>query len=195
MFVDSCVLSCSVMVWLLVTPQTIACYAPLFMGFPRQEYWSGFPCPSPGNLPNPGIELISPILQTDSLLSKPPGQPKNIGVGCHFLLQGIFPTQGLNLHLLHWQIVYQCTVWESLRNLYIYADTYNHAHTYEKGQLPTERCPPRTVMTAKWSWLGALLPHSACFHWWRWTPSASPRWPLTCCPPAISPPVIYLLTY
>ena len=138
----------------------------------------------------------------DSMDCSPPGcsvgwdfPGKNPGVGCHFFLQGIFPTQGLNLHLLHWQIVYQCTVWESLRNLYIYADTYNHAHTYEKGQLPTERCPPRTVMTAKWSWLGALLPHSACFHWWRWTPSASPRWPLTCCPPAISPPVIYLLTY
>ena len=41
------------------------------MGFSRQEYWSGLPFPSPGNLPNPGIEPRSPTLQADSLLSEP----------------------------------------------------------------------------------------------------------------------------
>ena len=40
----------------LVTPLTIACQAPLSMGFPGQQYWSGLPFPSPGDLPNPGIE-------------------------------------------------------------------------------------------------------------------------------------------
>ena len=45
------------------------------MGFPRQEYWSGLPFPSPGDLPNPGIEPGSPALQTDSLPSEPPGKP------------------------------------------------------------------------------------------------------------------------
>ena len=40
---------------------TVAHQAPLFMGFPRQEYWSGFPFPSPGHLPNPGIEPWSPV--------------------------------------------------------------------------------------------------------------------------------------
>ena len=50
----------------LVTPWTVACQAPLSMGFPRQEYWSGLPFPSPGDLPVPGIKLVSPALQTDS---------------------------------------------------------------------------------------------------------------------------------
>ena len=52
-------------VLLYVTPWTIAYQAPLSMGFSRQEYWSGLPSPSPGNLPNPGIEptsLMSPAL-------------------------------------------------------------------------------------------------------------------------------------
>ena len=43
-------------VWLFATPQTVACQAPLSMEFSRREYWSGFPCPSPGDLPYPGIE-------------------------------------------------------------------------------------------------------------------------------------------
>ena len=45
------------------------------MGFPRQEYWRGFPFPSPRDLPNPGIKPGSPALQADSLLCKPPGKP------------------------------------------------------------------------------------------------------------------------
>ena len=67
-------LSC---VQLLVTPWTVAHQAPLSMGFSRQEYWSGFPFPSPGDLPNPGIEPRSPALQTDALSSEPPGKPNN----------------------------------------------------------------------------------------------------------------------
>ena len=53
-----------------VTPWTVACQAPLSMGFPRQAYWSGLPYPSPGDLPDPGIELRSPALQVDSLLTE-----------------------------------------------------------------------------------------------------------------------------
>ena len=52
-------------------------HAPLSMEFSRQEYWSGFPCPSLGDLPDPGIEPMSPALQTDSLPSEPPGKPWN----------------------------------------------------------------------------------------------------------------------
>ena len=58
-----------------MNPWTVAHQAPLSMGFPRQEYWSGLPFPSLGNLPDPGIELRSPTLQADSLLSEPPGKP------------------------------------------------------------------------------------------------------------------------
>ena len=46
------------------------------MGFSRQEYWSGLPCPPPGDLPNPGIKPKFPALQADSLPSEPPGKPK-----------------------------------------------------------------------------------------------------------------------
>ena len=53
----------------------VACQAPLSMGFSRQEYWSGLPFPSPGDLPDPGIELVSPALQADSIPSQPPGKP------------------------------------------------------------------------------------------------------------------------
>ena len=51
----------------LVAPGTAAFQAPLSMGFSRQECWSGFPFPSPGDLPNPGIKPRSPTLQADSL--------------------------------------------------------------------------------------------------------------------------------
>ena len=51
----------------LTTPWTLACQAPLSMGFHRQEYWSGLPFPSPGDLLNPGIKPRSPDLQEDSL--------------------------------------------------------------------------------------------------------------------------------
>ena len=54
------------------TPCTVAYQAPLSMGFSRQEYWSGWPFPSPGDLPNPGIEPRSPTLQADALTSEPP---------------------------------------------------------------------------------------------------------------------------
>ena len=56
------------------TPWTIACQAALSMEFSRPKYWSGLPFPSPGNLPDPGIEPESPALQVDSLLSEPPGK-------------------------------------------------------------------------------------------------------------------------
>ena len=52
-------------VQLFVTPRTVTRQAPLSMEFSRPEYWSGLPCPSPGDLCNPGIELGSPALQAD----------------------------------------------------------------------------------------------------------------------------------
>ena len=63
-------------VWLFVTPWT--CQVPLSMGLSRQEYWSGLPFPSPGDLPGPGMELRSPKLQADSLPSVPPQKPQII---------------------------------------------------------------------------------------------------------------------
>ena len=57
-------------------PMTAAHQAPSSMEFSRQEYWSGLPVPSSGDLPNPGIKPRSPELQVDSLLSEPPGKHK-----------------------------------------------------------------------------------------------------------------------
>ena len=57
------------------TPWTVAYKASLSMEFSRQEYWSGLPFPSPGDLPNPGIEPGSPALRADALPSEPPGKP------------------------------------------------------------------------------------------------------------------------
>ena len=72
-----------------MTPWTVALQAPPSMGFSRQEDWSGLPFPAPGDLPDPGIEPKSPVLQADSLPSKLPG--KNScqgirGISCHLLI-------------------------------------------------------------------------------------------------------------
>ena len=90
-------LSC---VQLFATSWTVAYQAPPSMGFPRQEYWSGVPFPSPGDLSDPGIEPRSPTLQAEFLPAELRGKPKNTGVGNLSLLQGIFPTQELNQGLL-----------------------------------------------------------------------------------------------
>ena len=77
-------------------------------GFSRQEFWSGMPCPRPGDLSNSGIKPEYPALQADSLPSEPPGKPKNTGMGSLYLLQGNFLTQELNRGLLNCRwILYQ----------------------------------------------------------------------------------------
>ena len=110
-------------VQLFATQWTVAHQALPSMGFSRQEYWSGLPFPSPGDLPDPGIEPKSPALQVEFFTTEPPGKVKvkllsrvrifarllhpwdspgkNTGVGCHFLLQGIFLTQGSNPSFPH----------------------------------------------------------------------------------------------
>ena len=60
---------------LFATPWTVAYQAPLSMEFSRQEWWNGLLFPSPGDLPNPGIEPGSPALQANALPSEPPGKP------------------------------------------------------------------------------------------------------------------------
>ena len=83
-----------------VTPWTVTHQVPLSMEFSRQEYWSGLPFPSPGDLPNAGIKPGSPALQTDSLPSEPPGKltelkKKNIIYERHEA-----PNQVFNIHPL-----------------------------------------------------------------------------------------------
>ena len=70
-------------VQLFATPWTVAYQASLFMGFSRQEYWSGLPFTSPGDLPDQGIEPGSLALQANFLLCKPPGKP-------HFIFSSVY---------------------------------------------------------------------------------------------------------
>ena len=65
-------------VQLFVAPWTVDFQAPLTIGFPRQEYWSGLPFPSPGDLPSPGVKPESPALAGGFFTTKPPGKP---GIG------------------------------------------------------------------------------------------------------------------
>ena len=117
--VSVCVHTCvGVCVQLFVTLWTVAHKAPLSMRLSRQEYQSGLPCPPPGDLPTPGIEPRSPALQVDSLLSEPPGMPKNTGVGSLSRLQGIFQTQEMNQSLLDCRrIFYQLSYLGSPQNI------------------------------------------------------------------------------
>ena len=80
-----------------------------------------------GDLPNPGIEPKSPILQADSLPAEPPGKPKNTGVGSLSLLQGIFPTQESNQDLLHCRwILYQLWATREAGRSYRYLSHLKH---------------------------------------------------------------------
>ena len=89
------------------------------MEFSRPEYWREQPFPSPGNLPNPGIELRCPTLQADSLPAEPQGKPKNTRMGSLSLLQRIFPTQESNWGLLHCRwILHQLSYQGSPREYY-----------------------------------------------------------------------------
>ena len=81
-------LSC---VQLFATPWTVSHQAPLSMGFSGQEYWSGLPFLSPGNLPDPGTELGSPTLQAGTLTSEPPGKPCQKKKGLTNILDKLLP--------------------------------------------------------------------------------------------------------
>ena len=90
-------------------------------GFSRQEYWSGLPCPPPGDLTSPGIKPRSSTLQADSLPSEPPWKLKHTGVDSLSLLQENFPTQESNQGLLHCrQILYQLCYQGSPVVIYLY---------------------------------------------------------------------------
>ena len=76
---------------------TIALLAPLFIGIPSQEYWSGLPFPSPGDLPEPGMELEYSALAGGFFIPEPPGKPKATG---DKKLKKIFATTLLGVRLL-----------------------------------------------------------------------------------------------
>ena len=97
---------------LFATLWTVAHQAPLSMGFSRQEYFSGLPCPPPGNLPNPGSEIGSPSLQADSLPGEPPGEVPHASRNPLSLWQSDCPH---SLHIFTFQLPSVGQYWPGLR--------------------------------------------------------------------------------
>ena len=104
---------------LFAAPWTVACQAPPSMGFSRQEYWSGLPFPSPGDLPDPGIEPGSPASQADALPSKPPAAAAKSLQSCLTLWDPIdgsppgFPVPGiLQARTLEWVAISISSAWK-----------------------------------------------------------------------------------
>ena len=86
-----CVLNLFSCVRLFVILWTVACQVPLTMGFSRQEYWSGLPCPPPGDLPDPGVKPSSPALQVDSLPLSHRESPQNTVTDIQdYILESVF---------------------------------------------------------------------------------------------------------
>ena len=107
------------LVRVFATPWTIACQAPPSMGFPREEYWNGLPFPSPGDLPDPGIEPGCPALQADSLPSEPPGNIFICGTSSlslinhywrSFIFLSVFSVPDLNSHVFCFNILPQSLI-------------------------------------------------------------------------------------
>ena len=76
---------------LFATPWTVACHAPLSMGFSKRGHWNRLPFPSPGSLPNPGIEPRSAAFQTDSSPSEPLGKPRDFITRRNLVFDGGIP--------------------------------------------------------------------------------------------------------
>ena len=97
-------------------------------GFSREEYWSGMPCPPPGDLPNPGTEPRSPTLQADSLLSELPGE-LSLFANClfHVITHCIYI---IPFHFI-WLVVFDETLW----NVYRYSVVWQHYSSFDKSTL------------------------------------------------------------
>ena len=97
---------------LFATPWTVAYQAPLTRGFSRREYSSGLPFPSPGDLPDPGIEPRFPALQADALISEPPGKPM---INLESVLKSSDITLLTNVYLVKAMgfpvVMYECESW------------------------------------------------------------------------------------
>ena len=135
-------------VWLFATP-----YSP--WNSPGQNTGVGKPFPSPGDLPNPGMEPGSPELQADAIPVEPHRKPKNTGVGSLSLLRGIFPTQESNRGLLHcrrilYQLSYQGSPHICLLRCYQKRQYYKDRNFdfFQKGSFH-ERCKAFSVFAVE----------------------------------------------
>ena len=125
-------------VWLFAIPWTVALQAPLAMGFPRQEYWSGLPFLPPGDLPDPGIKSRSPTLQADSLPCELSGKPLHT---CYLWLLIVLPFtlknhsslddtfNELNSHPMNQLFLMSLPYWSNV-GPHCFPPVYNLAPTY-----------------------------------------------------------------
>ena len=129
-----------------VTPWTIAFQSPLSMRFSRQEYWNGLPFPSPGDLPNPGIKLVSLALVSRFFATEPPGKP--------------------NIKLAKSQVKYV---------LYCYLNKFNFKTTQKVGsnlELEEQKNQPLACVPLPFSSCPQLhAAHQGAWHTCVWTPS------------------------
>ena len=117
---------------LFATPCTVAHQASLSMGFSRQEYWSGLPFPSLGDLPNPRIEPGSPALQADALSSEPPGKPYNLSEKAVFNL----PSFAHSMFFGGWIGKTEFAFHFVFRWVSLHINLWMHAHALNKLSLP-----------------------------------------------------------
>ena len=124
-FMHACLLSCYVMSDSFVTPWTISHQVPLSMGFSRQEYWSKLPFPSPGDLPNLGIQPVSPVspaLAGGFLAPEPPGtsHKKEWDIYIYIYIYTTFVSIHLLMDTLHNHVlVIINNAVENLRHMYL----------------------------------------------------------------------------
>ena len=162
-------LSCLRRIRLFVTLWTVACQAPLSVGFSRQEYWSGQPRPPP--MQHACYAVLGLVAQSCLTLycpidCSPPGSfvhgdssDKNTGVGCHALLQGVFPTQESNPGLLHCrQILYHLRYRDVPRSVYIYTNYFTAGSLHEIFFFSN------WLLSLIWLTLGESLNLSGCPH-------------------------------
>ena len=114
-------LSESAIPWIVVYQASSVYQASLSMGYSRQEYWSVLPFPSPGDLPDPGIEPRSPALQADALPSEPPGKPSiwtsriKVLTKCKY-----FPFLFRGIQSLHFCLLYHVILRRFLKMVFIW---------------------------------------------------------------------------
>ena len=108
-------------VLLFATPWTVAYQSPQSMKFCRQEYWSGLPFPSPGDLPDRGIEPGSPALEADTLTSEPLGKILSISKeNPHMILVGFVLNGQVNLGRIHTLKNLRLSIHEYVRSLRVF---------------------------------------------------------------------------
>ena len=170
---------------LFVTAWTIACQSPLSMEFSRQEHWSGFPFPSSGDLPDPGIKTGSPKLQADSLPSEPSRSPctlrkpklKKIHVHNHYCSTITIATTWKHLSVL---------TNEWIKNMwYTYTIKYSVQFSSVTQSCPT-LCNPMNLSTPGFP-VHQQLPEFTQTHVHRVSDAIQPSHPLL----SISPPAPY----